>query len=782
MLWLALVSVVLADSLLWGPYRPQLYFGMRPQIPESLMTGLLWFRSNEIAGVSTLRHTIKNEDSVAKFGWEAYDPRLGGRQRIIDPPNGLNLTTDLVKNDEGTAWEVRIRGEQSPSNIVNMVYYAGLESVNSPVGASPEEVANNDEFKLSVPILRKLRPEGLDSDVVLVGKSKDLGKFKLTVTQGEGEHPQHHHEFAHLKPSENVHYTSLFVPGGEQWKADQAYITLMQDEVAEFLERYGEEDLDIPVWSILSASNEARPNANLHYIQQTFSGPFEFRIRFVPKECEHEFEEGGEMSDFDARLNTVLDAQKNRFDGSLALQKPYADDSKFEEFANEMVSSVAAGVGYFYGDSWLRARDGDDGEEVVTGVLRVPPKELFSGTPSRAFFPRGFYWDEGFNALALLKYDQDLVLRILNSWFDTMDEDGYIQREQILGEEARSLVPPDFTVQDRTFANPPTIVMALAHLTSTSNSPEEKEQADNLLRELYPKLQTHFKWFRRTQKGETMTYDREYPSQEVYRWRGRTKTHCLASGLDDYPRALEVADGDLNVDLVAWIGAMATSLEHIALRLGKEKDAKYYAGVIEGVKANLEAVFWDDESKAYCDVAIDEYEEDSHVCHIGYVTHIPFMLKLVPEESTERLLATLKHLRSEEELWSVGGVRSLSKQDPFYGTSENYWRGPVWNNMNYLTLDALLHYATSDKVDRKVRNYASDIYRELRLNVVENIYREYKKTGFVWESYYPITGEAKGAKAFTGWAALVANIMAMPEVPEVPEVPVVENVDAHDEL
>lgn len=30
------------QSLLWGPYRPNLYFGVRPRIPRSLMTGLMW--------------------------------------------------------------------------------------------------------------------------------------------------------------------------------------------------------------------------------------------------------------------------------------------------------------------------------------------------------------------------------------------------------------------------------------------------------------------------------------------------------------------------------------------------------------------------------------------------------------------------------------------------------------------------------------------------------------------------------------------------------------------
>lgn len=30
------------ETLLWGPYRPNLYFGVRPRMAESLMAGLMW--------------------------------------------------------------------------------------------------------------------------------------------------------------------------------------------------------------------------------------------------------------------------------------------------------------------------------------------------------------------------------------------------------------------------------------------------------------------------------------------------------------------------------------------------------------------------------------------------------------------------------------------------------------------------------------------------------------------------------------------------------------------
>ena len=35
------------ETLLWGPYRPNLYFGVRPRIPKSLTTGLMWAKVDD---------------------------------------------------------------------------------------------------------------------------------------------------------------------------------------------------------------------------------------------------------------------------------------------------------------------------------------------------------------------------------------------------------------------------------------------------------------------------------------------------------------------------------------------------------------------------------------------------------------------------------------------------------------------------------------------------------------------------------------------------------------
>ena len=43
------------ETLLWGPYRPNLYFGVRPRIPKSLMTGLMWAKVDGFQNVQQSR-------------------------------------------------------------------------------------------------------------------------------------------------------------------------------------------------------------------------------------------------------------------------------------------------------------------------------------------------------------------------------------------------------------------------------------------------------------------------------------------------------------------------------------------------------------------------------------------------------------------------------------------------------------------------------------------------------------------------------------------------------
>lgn len=64
------------------------------------------------------------------------------------------------------------------------------------------------------------------------------------------------------------------------------------------------------------------------------------------------------------------------------------------------------------------------------------------------------------------------------------------------------------------------------------------------------------------------------------------------------------------------------------------------------------------------------------------------MLGLLKPDSPH-LGAILDMIRNPNELWSPFGIRSLSIDHPLFGQGENYWKGPIWMQMNYMVLSAL---------------------------------------------------------------------------------------------
>lgn len=300
---------------------------------------------------------------------------------------------------------------------------------------------------------------------------------------------------------------------------------------------------------------------------------------------------------------------------------------------------------------------------------------------------------------------------------------------------------------------------------------ESPEQIRKYLTDLYPLLKRHFEWFRSTQRGELKAYDRQprHP-KEAYRWRGSTKTHLLTSGMDDYPRADTPHPGELHLDLLSWVGMMARSMARIAQFI-KADDAETYTSIATAVTENLDDLHWVASENAYCDQTVDEYEETIPVCHKGYLSLFPFMLGLL-DPSSPQLGASIDLLTDPAQLWSAHGIRSLSPQDAFYGKDENYWRSPVWMNMNYLIATQLRAVAQQQQQQKQQQHpsgspyatKAGKAFNALRRNLVTTVYESWRDTGFAWEQYHPETGKGQRTQHFTGWTSLVVKIMAMEDV------------------
>ncbi|KAG0149919.1 hypothetical protein CROQUDRAFT_652883 [Cronartium quercuum f. sp. fusiforme G11] len=777
------------DGLLWGAYRPNLYFGLRPRLPHSLMMGSIWFGAHNFASFSRARHACEQDDELAGYGWTTHDGRTAGKHYVNDVLNNVRLESEFLKVEGGAhggSWGVRIRGEKlnaaAPSRI-SMINYFGLD------GLGTFQLENEED------------EEGLEGPVQISGSTPQLGEFTIRIEDSPTNSPlkrgRHAADFG--ERLDRFQYLGVQMPAGTVWKAKGHIMTAISENIQGLVERYTKENLPEPAIT-LALPNEIRYGSNLYAIQKTYEAPFELDIFF----------DGDGAPKLDsASLSAGLAAASEAFDDRFTKLFPKIFSSEFtpehQAMAKEMLASMIGGIGYFYGSSIVDrnfAHDYDDDGLLLTGHTEdtqagkrtrdpqlTEDRELFTATPSRSFFPRGFYWDEGFHLALVGAWDNDLSLEILQSWLNLIDRDGWVAREQILGEEARSKVPVEFQTQYSNHANPPTLTMAVTsyikrlkrrqpdlgisdaelglggsgqEVMSGSGRVgerllEDRALARAFLEKIYPKLKLHYEWFKETQVGQIREWGRESTSKtEGYRWRGRTQNHVLTSGIDDYPRGLP-HPGELHLDLISWMGFFTRTMKQIAEYVGEEDDVMEYEKIYSAIVANIDDLHWNEEKQMYCDVSVNDEDESYFVCHKGYISLFPFLLGLIPPDSP-KLGPILKDIRDPDGIWSDFGLRSLAMNDPYFGQGENYWRGPIWIPMNYMALCSL--YNTYAKEAGPYQQPAATIYSELKDNVINNVFKEWKRTGFTWEQYDPITGEGKRSKPFTGWTSLVAMMMA----------------------
>lgn len=172
-------------------------------------------------------------------------------------------------------------------------------------------------------------------------------------------------------------------------------------------------------------------------------------------------------------------------------------NASYIKFAQATLSNLIGGIGYFYGHSR------------VLGPYQTAPVAywnagLYTGVPSRSFFPRGFLWDEGFHLLLINKWNPEISIDIISHWLDLMNTEGWIPREQILGEEALSRVPEEFVVQRNDVANPPTLIMGLFDLIERHRDWLLINKKATLLK-MWPRLQAWYHWLNKTQSGDEPT-------------------------------------------------------------------------------------------------------------------------------------------------------------------------------------------------------------------------------------------------------------------------------------
>ncbi|XP_065186679.1 mannosyl-oligosaccharide glucosidase-like [Sycon ciliatum] len=747
---------------LWGSYRPQVYFGMRPRLPKSIVTGLMWYPYMPGSqGWRSIRHLAQQDDNLLHYGWLKHDGQAFGSQEVAE--EDFTLTTEFVKQaggEHGGHWSARISAKprkkvktsksKQQKDQIALFFYAFNEGDGE---MSP--IVEPARTRLGSPKMTEIR-----------GATPELGEFTISLPAAASTGKDHY--VSHAPKLEKLHdfVMDKMMRGGR--KLDEVTWT----------------DCLMTLFATEGSITECigklfPPKPNVIIQQAMFDLPFQADITFKSHSDRNGAPPAG--SDLTKALKAHHKAFNTRFEKTfdLAAKKYSAAEINF---ARAALSNMLGGMGYFYGASSVTSSDLSTPVEYMT-------RPLFTAVPSRSFFPRGFLWDEGFHQLLISRWDPLIAKESIGHWFDLINQDGWIPREQILGPEALSRVPAEFVVQHNENANPPTFFLSIQSLLR--NDQVDKE----FLQHLYPRLSKWFEWFNVTQAG---------PVPLSYRWRGRNATtdmelnpKTLTSGLDDFPRSSHPTEDERHVDLRCWMALAAGIMANISTVIGEPSEAYQKLHVDLSANDMLNKLHWCEKHRSYCDYGkhvsqtkliwqretlpdsgkqrsnrtprvvrkmvrkVTGAPKNKFVPVFGYVNLFPLILEIL-EPSSPQLGVILDRLNNTKLLWTSFGLRSVARNDSFYLADNTehdkpYWRGAIWININYLCVRSLHHYG---QMKGPHQRKARALYRLLRKNLISNIFKQYQQTGFIWEQYDDLTGQGKGTRPFTGWSALVVLLMS----------------------
>jgi hypothetical protein len=152
--------------------------------------------------------------------------------------------------------------------------------------------------------------------------------------------------------------------------------------------------------------NIVEANAVGVFVQFLSSSPLELHVEFASHVAWTTSEEAQTThmspADFSSAVHTLVDDFDQQFEEKFHLERKGVFSAKHVEVARRAMSALLGGLGYFHGspvtgDSiHFVAPTAPFSASEQESVAVLPPNvlTLFSGTPSRSSFPRGFLWDE----------------------------------------------------------------------------------------------------------------------------------------------------------------------------------------------------------------------------------------------------------------------------------------------------------------------------------------------------------------------------------------------------
>ncbi|MES1911866.1 MAG: hypothetical protein MHM6MM_004231 [Cercozoa sp. M6MM] len=751
------LGLLLGANAAWSSLRPNVFVGMRDSSDVSPIFGLAWSSLDDPE--QRVRHTCQRSDSDVVFGWLRHNGEDFGEHAVIDKTLGLEFLHSFVSY--GDAWDLKLHVrslEPKAKSVALNWYFASPEPSNLEFVDNSMRIEHNDmAFRLSV---NDTSDEASDPSArtcvkYISEKNDDIVLRKRCLSRKNAAIAVANDDWSESYFDVEKHLERNFRRQQKQQKIFHNLQRVLNSQIPQMtknrekFQQLRQKHQILPPF-VLSETTASKVKTQMLISQNAFTTPFTLHFRFHAEGQESlqtpSFDD--KRAEFDAKFSKIFGANT--------------------PFAHHTLSNLLGGKGRFFGDYLVHTPVTPDANEFK--VQTLGPASLISMVPSRRLFPRGFLWDEGFHQLLVQKWSPEQSAEVLSSWFALTDEDGWIPREQILGAEARSLVPKRFIPQSRYVANPPTLHLALLRLLQQRNVDIGMEPS--AVEALLSNAARNARWYLRTQRCR----------HGLACWRPdhvKGAFGSFASGLDDYPRAEQddtaAVDAKYDserghLDLQCWLIAMCDAMvqlgEHAEQFLSSDTgtqctleeapfDVEFFRQQGSELRRGLFEHFYFAEKHAF----FDTFRGDPRVTY-GYVTLMPLLLGILSPDSTH-FAETLRTLRDEEiGIWSDFGLRSLGTSDEDFATGDNYWRGKIWLNMNFLALRALHQYDTAE---------TRRIYEELKHNVVSNVRRQFERSqhaqalatlGNIYENYDPLDGSGRGTHPFTGWSSLVLAIMA----------------------
>ena len=160
---------------------------------------------------------------------------------------------------------------------------------------------------------------------------------------------------------------------------------------------------------------------------------------------------------------------------------------------------------------------------------------------------------------------------------------------------------------------------------------------------IFPSLQRWLQYIEHTQQSAL---------PGAFRWYGRTNDHCLASGIDDFPRPSPMSPREGHVDLLSWLAFGTKALRDLAVvAFGDGAVAQELAQKSNSLRECLDD-YWDETAGFFGDIG-EKSGVSSVETHVGYVGLLPLALELL-ETDDPRLAKLLDAIEDPERVGKRG--------------------------------------------------------------------------------------------------------------------------------